>query len=141
MDEPTRRFLETQSVAHLATADATGVPHVVPICFALIGQTLYVAIDEKPKRGDFRRLRRLRNIAENPRVAVVADHYEPDWTKLGFVLAHGSARILSEGDDEHARAVAALRDKYPQYQSMALEERPMIAADIVSVSTWGRLGA
>ncbi len=140
MDEQTRRFLERQPVAHLATADATGVPHVVPICFALMGQTLYVAIDQKPKRGDVRRLRRLRNIAENPRVAVVADHYESDWTKLGFVLAHGSARILNEGDDEHAQAVAALRDKYPQYRSMALEGRPMIAADIVSVTSWGQLG-
>jgi PPOX class probable F420-dependent enzyme len=140
LDERTRRFLETQRVAHLATSSAKGAPHVVPICFVLLGQTLYVAIDEKPKRGDVRRLRRLRNIAENPRVAVVADHYDEDWTQLGFVLAHASARVLTGEDDEHVRAVAALREKYPQYRSMALEVRPVIAADIESVTAWGRLG-
>jgi nitroimidazol reductase NimA-like FMN-containing flavoprotein (pyridoxamine 5'-phosphate oxidase superfamily) len=69
VDEQTRRFLERRRVAHLATADASGEPHVVPICFTLLAETLYIAIDEKPKRGDVRQLRRLRNIGENPRVA------------------------------------------------------------------------
>ena len=139
MDEQARRFLERWRLAHLATADARGRPHVVPICFTLIDDTLYVAIDEKPKTGELRRLRRLQNIAENPRVAVLADVYDDaDWSRLGFVLVRGSARILSQGE-EHARAVAALRSKYAQYRDMALEERPMIAADIDSVTTWGRL--
>jgi PPOX class probable F420-dependent enzyme len=139
LDEQARRFLERRRLAHLATADARGRPHVVPICFTLIDDTLYVAIDEKPKTGELRRLRRLQNIAENPRVAVLADVYDDaDWSRLGFVLVRGSARILSQGE-EHARAVAALRSKYAQYRDMALEERPMIAADIDSVTTWGRL--
>ena len=143
MDDRTRRFLERQRVAHLATADASGVPHVVPICFVLLGDRLYVAIDEKPKRTEARNLRRLRNIAENPRVAIVADVYDDrDWSRLGFVLVRGLARILDAvaGDQtEHKRAVQALREKYPQYQNMALDERPIIAADIESVTAWGRL--
>jgi PPOX class probable F420-dependent enzyme len=140
VDEHTRRFLNQRRVAHLATADAKGSPHVVPVCFALLGDTLYVAIDEKPKRGDPLRLRRMRNIAENPRLAIVADVYDDgDWSRLAFVLARASARVLT-GGAEHARAIVALRDKYPQYRDMALEARPVIAADIQSITTWGRLG-
>ena len=139
MDKQTRRFFERQRVAHLATADASGRPHVVPVCFALLANTLYVAIDEKPKRGDFRQLRRLRNIAENPRVAVLVDHYDDaNWSRLDFALAHTTARILTQGN-EHTAAVAALRKRYAQYRDMALEQRPMIAADIDSVTTWGDL--
>jgi PPOX class probable F420-dependent enzyme len=124
----------------MATADAAGRPHVVPVCFALLGESLYVAIDEKPKRGDPLRLRRMRNIAANPRVAIVADVYDDaDWSRLGFVLVHASARVLTDGA-EHARAVVALRDKYPQYRDMALEARPVIAADIQSLAAWGHLG-
>jgi PPOX class probable F420-dependent enzyme len=144
VDEPTRHFLERQRLAHLATADATGAPHVVPVCFALIGERLYIAIDEKPKRpGDIRRLRRLRDILQNPRVAIVADVYDDqDWSRLGFVLLRGKARILEAAPrGEHADAISALRLKYPQYGGMALEERPAIAIDIESVTTWGRLEA
>lgn len=142
LDETTRRFLERQRLAHLATADASGAPQVVPVCFVVLGATLYIAIDEKPKMGDFRRLRRLRNIAENPRVALVADVYDDgDWSRLGFVLLHGRARIVEGQQSEHTRALGALCDKYPQYRAMALEQRPLIAADIQSVTTWGRLDA
>ena len=140
IDEPTRSFLERQRVAHLATADASGAPHVVPICFALVGQTLYIAIDEKPKRGDFHYLRRLRNLAENPRLAVVADVYDDhDWSRLGFVLLRGAGRIVAADAAEHTQALQQLRNRYSQYRSMALEDRPVIAADITSVTTWGRL--
>jgi coenzyme F420-0:L-glutamate ligase/coenzyme F420-1:gamma-L-glutamate ligase len=143
VDESTRRFLERQRVAHLATADAGAEPHVVPICFALIDETIYVAIDEKPKHVDFWRLRRLKNIAENARVAIVADVYDDrDWSRLGFVLVRAAGRVLGPEADpasEHSRAVRELRLKYPQYVSMALDERPVIAADIHSVTTWGRL--
>ena len=139
VDEQTRQFLERRRVAHLATADARGAPHVVPICFTLLGETLYVAIDEKPKTGDVSRLRRLRNIAENPRVAIVADVYDDaDWSQLGFVLLRANARVLDPSDIEHSRAVAALRRKYPQYRGMALEDRPVIAADVESVTVWGQ---
>ena len=139
LDQQVRRFLSRRRIAHLATADASGKPHVVPICFALVDDTVYIAIDEKPKRGDALKLRRLRNIADNPRVAVVADVYDDgDWSRLGFVLVHAAARVLTDGD-EHARAVGALREKYAQYRRMALEERPVIAADVQSATSWGRL--
>jgi PPOX class probable F420-dependent enzyme len=147
LNEPTRAFLERQRLAHLATADASGAPHVVPVCFVVLGKHLYIAIDEKPKRGDPLRLRRVRNIVENPRVALVVDVYhDQDWSRLGFVLLHATARILqpTEADaasvaSEHAAAVRALRQKYPQYRAMALEQLPVIAADVESVTTWGRL--
>jgi PPOX class probable F420-dependent enzyme len=139
MDEGARRFLERARVAHLATADAAGAPQVVPICFALVGERLYVSIDEKPKHSAPMRLRRVRNIAENPQVAVVADVYDDDdWTRLGFVLVRGRARILANGD-EHRRAIDSLREKYVQYRAMGLEERPVIAIDIERVTSWGRL--
>ena len=140
MDERVRRFLERQRVAHLATADSSGAPHVVPICYVLLDETVYIAIDEKPKASNLSRLRRLKNIAENPRVAIVADVYDDeDWSRLGFVLLRAEARVLSPESDEHAGAVAALRARYAQYREMALETRPMIAARITSISPWGRL--
>ena len=139
-DQHARQFLERQRLAHLATADAAGVPHVVPICFALVGETLYVAIDEKPKTANLRQLRRLRNIMANPHVAIVADIYDDvDWSRLGFVLLNARARIVTEGA-EHVAAVSALRGKYQQYAAMALEGRPVIAADVDHVTAWGQLG-
>ena len=138
MDEGARRFLDRVRVAHLATADGAGAPHVVPICFALVGESLYVSIDEKPKHSAPMRLRRVRNIEANPQVAVVADVYDDDWTRLGFVLVRGRARILIDGD-EHRRAIDSLRERYVQYRAMALEERPVIAIDIERVTSWGRI--
>jgi PPOX class probable F420-dependent enzyme len=142
LDSPARAFLEQQRLAHLATADARGAPHVVPVCFVLLNNSVYVAIDEKPKSANFQTLKRLRNIAENPRVAIVADVYnDRDWSRLGFVLLHATARVLQphSADDEHATAVSALRQKYPQYRAMSLETRPVIAADITGVTSWGKL--
>jgi PPOX class probable F420-dependent enzyme len=137
LEEPARGFLARQRVAHLATADAHGAPHVVPVCFVVLEATLYIAIDEKPKRGDGRSLRRLRNIASNPQVALVADEYDDrDWSRLGFVLVHARARLV-EAAAERRRAIAALRGKYPQYVAMALEDRPLIAADVQRVTAWG----
>jgi PPOX class probable F420-dependent enzyme len=130
------RFIESQRVAHLATADAEGRPHVVPVCFAQLNGRIYIAIDEKPKRGP--RLKRLRNIAENPRVALVLDRYDEDWSRLGWVLLVGTATVL-EGGPEHVRALAALREKYSQYRAMALEERPVITVTVERVSSWGEL--
>jgi PPOX class probable F420-dependent enzyme len=143
LDDVARLFLERQRLAHLATVEASGAPHVVPVCFALVGETVYVSIDEKPKKSDDpRRLRRLRNIAANPRVAIVADVYDDaDWSRLGFVLLRGVARMVEPAAEEHAEATRVLRAKYPQYQAMALDDRPLIAADIISVTTWGRLDA
>lgn len=133
-----RGFCERLPVARLATADASGAPHVVPVCFVLVDQTLYITIDGKPK-GDVRRLKRLRNISENDRVAVIVDHYDDDWQQLGWVMLRGAAEILESGA-EHEMAQAALKARYVPYRSMALAALPVIAIRIDRVTSWGRLG-
>jgi PPOX class probable F420-dependent enzyme len=131
-----RTFINAQRVARLATVDERNRPHVVPICFALDADTLYTAIDDKPKAGDVTRLRRLRNIIANPSVQVLFDHYDDgDWSKLRYVQLRGSARILGL-DDEHSRALGLLRDRYTQYLLMGLERRPVIAVTITRVVAW-----
>ena len=133
-----RRFVESMRVARLATADANGAPHVVPVCYALAGDSLYVTIDEKPKRPDARALKRLRNVAENPNAAAVVDRYDEDWSRLAWVMLRGRAEILDRGG-EHDRAQAALRERYPQYRAMRLEPLPVIALRIDRVNAWGAL--
>lgn len=136
-----RAFLEARRIAHLATADAAGAPHVVPVCFALAGANAYVTVDEKPKRASAAPLKRLRNIAENPRVALVADRYDDrDWSRLGWVLLRGRAEILHRGR-EHTRAQALLRRRYVQMRAMALEAHPVIAIRIERIASWGALEA
>jgi PPOX class probable F420-dependent enzyme len=124
-------------VAYLATADGAGIPHVVPVCFALDGSSLYVTIDQKPKRAGGE-LRRLRNIRANPSVALVADRYDEDWSRLGWVMVRGSAEILVSGA-EHDHAQALLRGRYPQYRTMNLELLPVIAVRIARMTGWGNL--
>ncbi|MGH2375162.1 MAG: TIGR03668 family PPOX class F420-dependent oxidoreductase [bacterium] len=131
-------FLRRQRVARLATANAAGRPHVVPICFVVAAATLYTVIDRKPKRVGPKALRRARNVRENPRVAVVVDVYTEDWSQLGFVLLEGRARILERGR-AHSKALTLLRRKYPQYRGMDLENRPVIAMKIQRAARWGRL--
>ena len=135
-----RRFVESMRVARLATADANGIPHVVPICYALIGDDLYVTIDEKPKHPDVRAMKRLRNIEANPAVAVVVDRYDEDWSRLAWVMLRGRADVLDHGD-EHDRAQAGLRERYPQYRTMRIESLPVIALRIARVTAWGALDA
>jgi len=133
-----QRFLDTLRVARLATADAHGVPHIVPVCFAIADGTLYMTIDEKPKRQVGAPLKRLRNIAENPAVAILADRYDEDWTRLGWIMLQGRAEILS-GGTEHARAQALLRARYPQLSGMDIEPLPVIAVRLERVISWGDL--
>lgn len=133
-----RWFFEAQPIAYLATADPQAVPHVVPVCFALGDKTLYVTIDEKPKRPGGPGLKRLRNIKENPRVAIVADHYDEDWAKLGWVMLHGRAEILL-GGDEHAQAQTLLRARYRQLHAMNIAPHPVIAVRLERVTSWGHL--
>ena len=139
LNETQRRFVETRRVGHLATADATGAPYLVPVCFGLAGQTIYITIDEKPKRQG-RPMKRVRNILENPRAAFIVDRYDEDWTRLGWVMLRGPAEIL-EGGDEHGAAQAMLRGKYRQYLSMNLAGLPVIALRIAHVASWGDLFA
>jgi len=133
-----RDFLTAQRVGHLATADAQGHPHVVPVCFALGDTTLYITIDEKPKRSSGRPLKRLRNIAENPAAAFVADRYDEDWSRLGWVMLRGHAEILAAGN-EHDAAQALLSQRYPQLRAMAIAQLSVIALRIETATSWGKL--
>jgi PPOX class probable F420-dependent enzyme len=135
-----RHFIDTRRVAHLATADSRAVPHVVPVCFGLAEDVLYITIDQKPKRDGARPLKRLRNIAENPRVAVVFDRYDEDWRRLGWVMLHGRAGILTEGA-EHDRAQSLLRARYMQLEAMEIGQLPVIVIRIERVASWGDLGS
>jgi PPOX class probable F420-dependent enzyme len=134
-----RRFLDKSRVGHLATADRDGAPHVVPVCYAVARDTLYVTVDEKPKRRDVP-LKRVRNILGNPQAAFVADHYDEDWRRLGWVMLRGAAEILETGA-EHDRAQELLRARYPQYRAMNLAELPVIALRIARATSWGDLSA
>jgi PPOX class probable F420-dependent enzyme len=138
LSEPQARFLASRMVGHLATADARAMPHLVPVCFVVSEGTLYITIDQKPK-GDPRALKRLRNIIENPVAAFVSDRYDDeDWTRLGWVMLRGPAKILADGA-EHDRAQALLRSRYPQYRGMELDALPVIAIRIERVTSWGNL--
>ncbi|HEU5423329.1 MAG TPA: TIGR03668 family PPOX class F420-dependent oxidoreductase [Nitrolancea sp.] len=131
-------FIAAQRVAHLATAGAHGEPSLVPVCYAWDGARFFTPIDEKPKRRD-RPLRRVRNVEATGRAALVFDHYEEDWDRLGWVLVHGAAEMLAPGAPGHTEAVALLRARYPQYRAMALEAAPLIAITPEQVTSWGRL--
>jgi PPOX class probable F420-dependent enzyme len=129
------RLIRSARVAHLATADAHGQPHVIPICFVFDGKDFYSPIDEKPKRTAARKLKRLKNIRENPQVALVIDHYEEDWRKLAYILVSGKARVLLSGA-KHRKAVKLLRRKYSQYRKMAIDRRPLIVIRPEGVTSW-----
>lgn len=129
-------------MARLATADAAGAPHVVPFCYAVVGPHLYFVIDDKPKRRLGRALKRMRNIAENPAVAVLADDYAEDWRRLAFLLVRGRAEVVAR-DDERRRALTALRRRYPQYRSMPLAgaEHPVVRITPEHAHLWRAAGA
>lgn len=137
LSERERRFVESRRVGHLATADRGGMPHLVPVCFALLGDTLYITIDEKPKRSD-RPLKRVRNILDNPQAALVVDRYDEDWTRLGWVMLRGRAEILEDGG-EHDLAQEDLRNRYPQYREMNIASLPVIALRVARATSWGDL--
>src|ERR1700746_730155 len=137
LSEQQSRFLANLRVGHLVTADVRASPHLVPVCFVVSDGPLYITIDQKPK-GDVRALRRLKNIIKNPVAAFVADRWDEDWTKLGWVMLRGPAEILAEGA-EHDRAQELLRSRYPQYRTMELAGLPVIAMRIERVTSWGSL--
>ena len=130
-DEARRRFGAAR-VARLATIDGKGRPTVVPMCFVVDGDTIYSAVDDKPKTTT--RLARLDNVAGHPAVAVLADHYGDDWTALWWVRAQGTGREVAAAG-ERERAVALLRAKYPQYEQHALDG-PVLAVDVSSWRGW-----
>ena len=129
------RFLRSARTGHLATADAKGRPQVVPVCFVFDGQAIYSVLDAKPKTTPLRQLRRVKNILANPQVSLVVDHYEENWDKLQYILVSGDAELL-ESDEKLVVAIAMLREKYPQYQAMDLDQSPVIKITPVRYSPW-----
>lgn len=128
--EDARRRFAAEPVARLATADLRGVPHLVPVTFAVAGDTVLTAVDHKPKSTQ--RLRRLHNIEVNPAVCLLADRYGDDWAELWWVRADGTARIEAPGTPAHRAGVAALADRYPQYRSVP-PAGPLV---VVTVTRW-----
>jgi PPOX class probable F420-dependent enzyme len=124
-----RERVRDARVARLATVGSAQGPHLVPIVFALAGETIYFAVDEKPKRS--RRLQRLRNIEADERVSILVDDYAEDWARLWWVRLDGRARVLQQGH-EHDRAIALLQAKYEQYR----EQPPGGPAIAVEIERW-----
>ncbi len=139
LDDSTRAFIRQQRVAHLATVSAAGQPLVVPICYVFDGECIYSPLDEKPKSVAAHRLKRVRNIAANPRISLVIDYYSEDWSQLAYVIISGLAEII-EPDESHyserERVVALLREKYPQYKTMEIDRLPLIKIRVVSLKRW-----
>ena len=129
-------MLAAARTGHLATADAAGVPHVIPVCYAFDGRSIYSVLDRKPKLADLTRLRRVRNIQANPAVALIVDHYEEDWSQLRYILLTGQAELLLDGE-ERAGAVRLLRQKYPQYRDMDIDLNPVIKITPAKAVAWG----
>jgi PPOX class probable F420-dependent enzyme len=138
---PERAFLGGARRALLATTAPDGRSRLVPICFVLdpVQPVLYTPIDEKPKTLDEpHRLARVRDLLADPRVSILVDRWDEDWTLLAWLRGLGRASLL-EPDAEHGLAVIALRAKYPQYATHRLEARPMIRIVIERTRSWGPL--
>ena len=121
--------LTAARVARLATTDPDGRPHLVPIVFALEGDTLYSAVDRKPKRST--RLRRIENARARPDVTILVDHYEEEWGRLWWIRLRGRARVLDHGE-EREHALTLLQEKYPQYRTEP-PDGPVLAVDVAEV--------
>lgn len=137
LTDDARAFLDTHRVGHLATVDAEVVaPHVVPLCYARVDDRVYFVVDDKPKQPG-RVLKRLRNIESCPRVALVVDDYDDDWTRLAYLLLHCDASRVDVGD-EFDSVLQALRRRYPQYVRMPLQfaTHPMIRLEIRRWHLW-----
>ena len=132
-----RGIVAAARVARLATVDADGRPHLVPICFVLLDATVYSAVDHKPKRTT--RLRRLANLAATGHACLLVDHYDEDWTALWWVRLDGTGRVVTD-PAEAARAVGALARKYPQYAQRP-PEGPVLAVDVARWTGWSATGA
>lgn len=131
--EARRRFC-AERVARLATVEASGQPHLVPIVFAVSGETIYSAVDAKPKRT--MALRRLANVAANPHVAALVDHYDDaDWDALWWVRADGTGRVLEAWEPEALQAVALLGERYAQHRHLP-PTGPVLALDVERWSGW-----
>ena len=128
-------LLARAPVGRLATSDAQGIPHVIPICYALMAGMIYSVLDQKPKRSTLTRLRRVRNILANPQVSLVVDHYEENWQRLWYILISGTAELL-EDDAERPAAIQVLGQKYSQYRLMNIAPNPVIKITPYHVVCW-----
>ena len=131
-DRQARENFRGARVARLATVSADGVPHLVPLVFACAGDTVYSAVDGKPKSGA--PLRRLANIADNPAVCLLVDHFDDDWSQLWWARADGRARLIDD-DDAAAGAIELLARRYPQYRTQP-PPGPVLAVDVHRWSGW-----
>lgn len=138
-------FVRQQRVGRLATVDASGAPTVVPLCYAVLdtdtGPLIVSVLDEKPKRVPVRELSRVRNILNQPRVSLIVDHYTESWPELAFVRIDGAATVIEPGEALHGPALASLRGKYPQYESMTLDDKPIVVIRDLTASAWRGSGA
>jgi PPOX class probable F420-dependent enzyme len=138
LNKAERRFIARARTATLGTIAPDGRPRLVPICFVLIGDVLYMPIDEKPKTSDLSSLARIRDIERRADVSVLVDRWDEDWRHLAWLRCDGTAS-LSADEPERATAISALREKYEQYAAHDLEWRPLVRIAIERVRSWGDL--
>jgi PPOX class probable F420-dependent enzyme len=129
-------FLTSARVGHLATVDTRGRPHALPVCFALVDGTIFTPLDEKPKRVPDDRLQRVRDILANPSVCLVVDRYSENWDELAWLQVRAEAELLPIESSGREPIIQALRDRYPQYQRMALERRPLLKLVPRRIVSW-----
>jgi PPOX class probable F420-dependent enzyme len=127
-----RERVTAARVARLATVTRDGRPHVVPCCFALAADTIYSAVDGKPKTT--LALRRLANVEANPAASLLVDHYADDWSALWWVRLDGNARVVAD-PSERASALTLLAEKYPQY-TRTPPPGDVIAIDVTAWRAW-----
>jgi len=128
-----RERFEKSRVGRLATTTSAGHPHLVPVVFALVGNNVWTAVDAKPKST--RSLRRLANIQSNPRVSMLVDHYEDDWSALWWIRVDGDATVVSVDSEDGRLALSALAAKYPQYAAQA-PPGPLIRIAVGKWTSW-----
>ena len=133
-------ILKTGRVARMATADRTGEPHIVPVCYVFDEGCLFTPIDSKPKRVSYEKLKRVKNISANPKISILLDRYSEDWKELYYILITGTADLLPYGHSRK-RAVELLTAKYSQYKEMGLGDLrlPVIRITPVNIVSWGNL--
>jgi PPOX class probable F420-dependent enzyme len=150
LDDAARRFVSEARTATMATMAPDGRPRLLPICFVLASgddargrPLLYTPLDEKPKTvDDPRRLARVRDLLVHPEVTLLVEHWSEDWDELAWLRLYGAGELLepeAREREEHARAVAALESKYPQYASQSLSGRPVIRIALERAVGWGRI--
>lgn len=134
------RFIQTQKIARMATVDKSGKPLVLPICYAYDGNYIYTPIDKKPKRVSPVQLKRIRNILDNPNVSVVIDRYYEDWTRIAYMIIHGTASVIDSGS-EYQESLRILSEKYRQYKRMKLSQLGLPVIKIIPnrFISWGKI--